>query len=146
MKTNVDLRNLLDNMGCRAPIRFARIRFPYRAEGLCIPALGIFIDKKYQTDRIPVPYLQAVVYHEVGHWRDPVAWLSLLAIPVLFLLVYALYVSGNLIFLIVLQLLVLMGYFVGVWKERRADAYARRHMADYDAYNKPYVPKETETD
>jgi Fe2+ transport system protein B len=32
--------------------------------------------------------LQAVVYHEVGHWRDPVVWLPFLVIPVMLLVLY----------------------------------------------------------
>jgi hypothetical protein len=140
MKANADLRKMLDEMGCHAPIRFANIRFPYRAEGLCIPGVGIFVDKKYQTQAIPDQYLQAVVHHEVGHWRDPVAWLSLLVIPVLLLMVYALAATGNPDFLLAIYGLLVAGYFVGIWKERRANAYARRHMADYDVYDKPFVP------
>jgi len=138
MKTNAGLRKMLNDMGCHAPIRFSRIRFPYPAEGLCIPGIGIFIDKKHQTT--PEPYLQAVVYHEVGHWRDPLVWLSLLAIPALFLMLYFLMLTGNLNFLLVIYGLLVAGYFAGLWKERRANAYARRHMADYDAYDKPFVP------
>jgi hypothetical protein len=138
MKTNAGLRNMLDGLGCHAPIRF--VRFPYAAEGLCIPGIGIFIDKKYQTT--PEPYLQAVVYHEVGHWRDPVVWLSLLVIPVLLMLVYALAATGNPDFLLAIYGLLVAGYFVGIWKERRANAYARRRMPDYDVYDKPFVPGE----
>jgi Zn-dependent protease with chaperone function len=107
--------------------------------------VGIFIDKKYQTQAIPEPYLRAVVYHEVGHWRDPVVWLSLPVIPLMFLMLYLLALTGNLKFLLVIYGLMAGGYFVGIWKERRADAYARRHMADYDEYDKPFVPDKTKT-
>ena len=133
MKTNATLRKMLDDLGCNAPIRF--IRFPYSAEGLCIPGVGIFIDEKYRA--LPYPYLQAVVCHEVGHWRDPIAWLSLLAIPALLLALYALIVTGGLLFLWAIYGLMVSGYFVGRWKERRADAAARRLMPDYDAFDKP---------
>ncbi|MHB1643098.1 MAG: hypothetical protein ACYCS8_10665 [Acidithiobacillus sp.] len=156
MKTNAGLRKMLDDMGRHThkgmrrfpygtlgnlfptpPIRFADLKI-FKAEGLCVPILGIFIDKKHQST--PEPYLQAVVYHEVGHWRDPLVWLSLLAIPALLVLLYLLAATGGLIFLWGIYGLLAGGYFVGIWKERRADAYARQHMADYDVYDKPFVP------
>ncbi len=144
MRTNANLRTLLDGMGCHAPIRFARLRFP-RAEGLCIPAIGIFIDEKYQSKAIPELYLQAVVYHEVGHWRDPVAWASMAVPPILFAMLAGLvFAVGNLAltvdYLWGIYALMVSGYFVSRWKERRADAYARRCMANYDTYNRPFTP------
>ena len=139
MKTNAGLRKMLSDMGCHAPIRFARL---HKAEGLCIPGIGIFIDKKHQTT--PEPYLQAVVFHEVGHWRDPLVWLSLPVIPALFLMVYFLATTGSLKFLQAIYGLLVAGYFAGIWKERRADAYARRHMVDYDKFDKPFVPSATD--
>lgn len=136
MKTNAGLREMLDRLGCRAPIRFTRIRFPYSAEGLCIPGVGIFIDEKYRV--LPEPWLKAVVCHEVGHWRDPLVWLSLPVIPALLLALYALAATGGLVFLWVIYGLLAAGYFVGRWKERRADAAARCLMPEYDEFDKPY--------
>lgn len=144
MRTNAGLRKMLDDLGCRAPIRF--VRLPHRAEGLCIPGVGIFIDKKYQTQAIPDPYLKAVVCHEVGHWRDPVVWLTAAAVGVGILdtslwlcapagwSVSPLWVGG----------LIITSLGVAPWKERRADAYARRHMVDYDIHARPF--KLTEPD
>ncbi len=138
MKTNAGLRNMLDGLGCHAPIRF--VRFPYAAEGLCIPGIGVFIDKKYQTT--PDPYLQAVVHHEVGHWRDPVAWLvaGAIALGVLNMLLWLCAPAGWSAAPLWSGALIVPALGVASWKERRANAYARLHMADYDVYDKPFVP------
>ncbi|WP_190277967.1 hypothetical protein [Acidithiobacillus ferrivorans] len=46
-----------------------------------MPYLSAIFLKKYRA--APAPYLQAVVYHAVGHWRDPLVWLSFLVISVM---------------------------------------------------------------
>ncbi|QER44283.1 M48 family metalloprotease [Acidithiobacillus caldus] len=144
MRTNSDLKVLLDTLGCRAPIRFSR--FLQKSEGICIPFLGIFIHEKYQNEAVPDPYLRAVVYHEVGHWRDPVHWLSLLAVPVLLFTVVGMLSSNSvpeaLLWVTAIQAVVLAGVLVSTWRERRADAFARRNMPGYDRYDWVYTGPE----
>ncbi len=137
MHTNATLRKMLDTIGCRAPIRFSR--FPRGSEGLCIPFLGIYVNPKYRA--LPDPYLRAVVYHEAGHWRDPLHWLSLLAVPGLLAALYALVRTENVLWLDVIYLIMAAGYFVRRLKERRADAFARWHMPDYDRYDPTAKPR-----
>lgn len=144
MRTRDDLKALLDTLGCRAPICFSR--FLGKSEGLCIPFFGVFIHEKYQNEAIPDPYLRAVVYHEIGHWRDPVHWLSLLAVPVLMFTVFGLLSSASvpdaLHWLIAVQVVALAGLLVSLWRERRADAFARCRMPDYDQYDRVYTVSE----
>ena len=138
MKTNAGLREMLDGLGCGAPIRFSRIRFPYRAEGLCIPVLGVFIDEKYRA--VPDPWLRAVVCHEVGHWRDPLVWVGAGAILAGVINVF-LWLCAPMAWPVAplwSGVLIITALVIAPWKERRADAAARRLMPDYDEFDKPY--------
>lgn len=132
MRTNADLRKMLSDLRCHAPIRFSHL--PRGISGLCIPFFGIFIDKQYKN--APEPYLKAVVYHEVGHWRDLLVWLEVLLVFALFGFAYALHETRDVLFLWLAFSVFAAFYFLGIHKERRADAAARKLMPDFDEFNK----------
>ena len=102
-----------------------------RQGGLCIPCVGIFIDEKYRA--YPDPQVQAVVYHEMGHWCDPLVWVGAGAILAGVINVF-LWLCAPMAWPVAplwSGVLIIPALVIAPWKERRADEWAAARMADY---------------